>query len=480
MIAVTRKKKMLGLIGIFLLFLACYLLLTTVNKEKEDKDTSVVAFLTDADQITAVSFAAGGENFSFSDNSGTWAYDDDDTFPLNTSTLQSTLKSLSEISATRELTGVTDFDQYGLGTPAYEIYMTSSKDGEITLDIGDANNLTDSYYFRVNGGDSVYLVDSGIFDLFDCTLFDFITTDAIPSLTDVSSLTFDNGKETTFVQYPDGYDGWYSPLYTWFMKNGDDLTAADSDDVQSLITTISGLSWTSCVAYNVSEDDLADYGLDDPTGTVSVDYKEADSGKTDDKNFTLLIGDSIEKASADDSEEATTYYYAKTADSDLVYLISGDTAKPLLTADDTTCPVWDLCQFDRTILTNVDIADGDDTHELAITSDTGKDDDGKETTTYTYTLDGDSAKGDDFFDELDGIEGMKFTSTPEKADGDVVLTLTFHQGRKGFETMKMTFTQYDDDYYLVSFNGYDNLLISTDDFGYISDAVDGLVSSTDE
>lgn len=494
MITVTRKKKMLGLIGIFLLFLACYLLLTIINKEEEEEDTSVVAFLTDADQITAVSFAAGGENFSFSDDSGTWVYADDDTFPLNTSTLQSTLSSLSEISATRELTEVTDFDQYGLSTPAYEIKMTSSEDGEITLDIGDANSLTGSYYFRVNDGDSVYLVDSSIFDLFDCTLFDFIAADDIPSLTDVSSLTFDNGEKTTFVQYADGYDGWYSPLYTWFIKDGDDFTAADSDNVESLVTTISGLSWTSCVAYNVSEDDLADYGLDDPAGTVSVDYTETsyvDSGETDDdgntlydtntedKTFTLQIGDSIKEDSSD-SEEATTYYYAKTFDSDLVYLISGDTADTLLAVDDTTCPVWDLCQFDRTLLTSVDIADGDDTYELAITSDTSEDDDGEETTTYTYTLDGDSAEGDDFLDELDSIEGMKFTSTPEKAEGDVALNLTFHQGREGFETMKMTFTQYDDDYYLVSFNGYDNLLISADDFGYISSAVDDLVSSTDE
>jgi len=493
MIVLTRQKKIFGLIVIFLLVLGGYFLLTKINDQDEASDTSVVAFLTDTDEISAVSFSVDGESFSFRDDNGGWVLDSDSAFPLDASALNSALSSLSEISASRELTGVTDFSSYGLDDPAYEIKLTSSSDGETTLAIGDKNALTGAYYFHVNDSDTVYLVDSDVYDIFDRTLFDFIATDTIPSLTDVASLTFDNEEKTTFVQYPHGYDGCYSSSYTWFTKDGDALTAADSDDVESLVSTISGMTWTRCVAYNVGKDDLAAYGLDDPAGTVSVDYTETsyvDSGETDDdgntlydtntedKTFTLLIGDRFEE-NAGEGEEATVYYYAKTADSDLVYLIPGDTAEMLLAVDDTTCPVWDLCRFDRTLLTAVDIDDNGDTHKLSVSAKTAKDD-GEDTTTYTYTLDGESVDGGDFFAELDSVEGMKTTRTPEKAEGDVILTLTFHQDREGFETMKMTFAKYSDDYYLVSFNGASSLLISASDFGYISDAIDALVADGDE
>lgn len=495
MITLTRQNKLLGLVTVFLFLFCCYLLLTKINQEKEEADDSVVAFLTDTNQISAVSFSAAGESFSFREDNGSWTLSEDGDFPLDTSVLHTALSSLSEISATRELKQVTDFEAYGLDTPAYEVKLTSATQGKITLAIGHLNALTNTYYFRVNDSDSVYLVDASVYDVFDCTLFDFIAADSIPALTDVASLTFENGEKTAFVRYADGYDGCYSPLYTWFAKDGDGLTAVDRDGVESLITTVSGMTWAQCVAYHVDEDGLAAYGLDDPAGTVSVAYRETsyvDSGKTDDegntlydtdtgdKTFTLLIGDSVEETETDeDSGEAVTYYYAKTAASDLVYLISGTTAETLLGADAETCPVWELCQFDRTLLTAVEIDGGGDPHELSIkTKNDG--DDGKETATTSYTLDGSSVDGGAFLDELESIQGMKTTDTPEKAVGKTTLTLIFHQDRKGFETVEMTFAKYDADYYLVFFQGNSSLLISTADFGNLSDAVTALVNGANE
>ncbi len=496
MIPLTRQNKLLGLVTLFLLLFCCYLLLTKVNQEKEETAASVVAFLTDTDQISAVSFAAAGESFSFREDNGNWVFTEDNAFPLDTSALHTALSSLSEISASRELTKVTDFAAYGLSDPAYEIKLTSAAEGEITLAIGDLNTLTNTYYFRVNDSDSVYLVDSSVYDVFDCTLFDFIAVDSIPALTDVASLTFENGEKTAFVRYADGYDGCYSPLYTWFAEDGDGLSAVDGDGVESLITTVSGMTWAQCVAYDVDQDGLAAYGLDDPAGTVSAAYRETsyvDSGETDDegntlydtdtedKTFTLLIGDSIEETETDeDGGEAVTYYYAKTAASDLVYLISGDTAETLLNVDDRTCSVWELCQFDRTLLTAVDIDDNGDTHALSIKTKTGKDKDEEETATTSYTLDGNGVDGGAFLDELESIEGMKTTDTPEKAVAKTALTLIFYQDRKGFETMEMTFAKYDADYYLVSFQGNSSLLMSAADFGNLRDAVTALVAAADE
>lgn len=488
-IAWTRRNKLLLMVGVFLLFLGCYYLMVTINQKDETAaDTSVVAFTTDPDDITAASFINNGDTISFTQVNGSWVYDADDTFPLNEKALTSALNTISEVSATREITDVTDFSQYGLSSPTYEIKLTSSADGEITLDIGISNTLTSEYYFRVNGGSSVYMVDSSVYDVFACNLYEFIQSDSIPSLTDVTSMTFNNAAKTTFVHYANGYDGWYSDKYTWFIKDGDTLTAANSDDVDSLVTTISGLTWSSCVAYNVSDDALAQYGLDDPAGTVKVKYKETayvDSGETDEegntlydtetakKTFKLLIGDSIT------GDDGTTYYYTKTADSSIVYLISSDTAKTLLDVSETTCPVWDVCEFDRTALTSVDIAYGDNTYTLKVSNKSKESSDGEITTSYSYTLGGDDVDGGAFLDELESIQGMKTTDTPENATGDVDLTLTFHQTRDGFETMVMTFTKYSDDYYLVTFNGESTLLISTNDYGYITGAVDDLVGTSD-
>ena len=485
-----RGQKLLILIVVLGLCLGCYFLLTHLNKAKETAaDTTVTAFSVTADDITAVSFGSGDKAISFSKTSGSWVYDGDSSFPLNETALTKTVSTLSSISAGKEITGVTDFSQYGLDHPACEVTLTSSGAGETTLAMGAENTLTGTYYFRVEGKSTVYLVSADVYKVFDCDLYDFVKTDTIPSLTDVSALTFDNRNgTTTFVHYPEGNDAWYSAEYTWFRQDGDSLIAADSDSVASLISALSGLTWSSCVAYNAGDDELAAYGLDDPVGTVKINYTETaytDSGATDeegntlyntntaDKTFTLLIGDSV----AGDDE--TTYYYARPAGSDLVYLISGDSAETLLKVDDSTCPVWDLCKFDRTLLTSVKLSYNGSEASLKIKAKTATDSEGNETTSYTYKINGEKVDGGALLDDLDSIEAMKTTSTPEKAEGKAspALTLTFDQSRSGFETMVMTFTKYDDDYYLVTFNGSSALLLSAKDYGYIADDVEALLGS---
>lgn len=73
----------------------------------------------------------------------------------------------------------------------------------------------------------------------------------------------------------------YSDSYVWFL--GD--TVLDTELTESLLSAITSLSWAECANYNAS--DLAEYGLDDPTARVTVDYTDAEGERG---TFVLDIG----------------------------------------------------------------------------------------------------------------------------------------------------------------------------------------------
>lgn len=90
----------------------------------------------------------------------TWVVAGDSGFPLDSTQVE------SEISQLTTLTGISllpdsatkDLSQYGLDKPSLIITIQTDKSGTKTLDIGNANPITQNYWVKLDGGSQVWTV----------------------------------------------------------------------------------------------------------------------------------------------------------------------------------------------------------------------------------------------------------------------------------------------------------------------------------
>lgn len=137
------------------------------------------------------------------------------------------------------------------------------------------------------------------------------------NLVDMVVTTADRTYEVT-AETTDDTTIWYH------MENGNKI-AIDTTLTESLLDTISGMSWTSCLDYHATEDELTTYGLASPVLAVTVtyeNYSQEDTGEVDeDGNTVYETVTTTDTFSLEIGETVDGYCYAIIAGSNMVYWI---------------------------------------------------------------------------------------------------------------------------------------------------------------
>ena len=104
-----------------------------------------------------------------------------------------------------------------------------------------------------------------------------IAHDEVPSFDEVSSIHFDGPEAYDVVWQEYSEDNAYTVCSddVYYKQEGDDLLPLDTSAVEGYLSAISNAGYTEYVTYNVTDEELATYGLDDPEVTVTVEYTEA-------------------------------------------------------------------------------------------------------------------------------------------------------------------------------------------------------------
>ena len=95
---------------------------------------------------------------SFTKNDGEWVYDEDDGVRLNQSTIKSTAKEITGLTAVRKLSDPDEKADYGLDSSDYTVTYTAKDGTRGTIEIGDAAG--DNYYAMIQDSDAVYTISS--------------------------------------------------------------------------------------------------------------------------------------------------------------------------------------------------------------------------------------------------------------------------------------------------------------------------------
>ena len=440
-----------------------------IPDETVEETETIAVYTVAAEDIDPLAWDYEGESLSFG---SVWSYTDDADFPLQQSYLSAMTSAVSEITATKVIEAVDDLAEYGLDEPVCSITVTSG-DAATTIDIGDETSLDGLRYVSVGDG-NVYLVSSDLLTNFSYGLYDLVSIESLPDMSDLVSLRVERPSGTLVIDYLEDSGLAYTDRYSYFAEDGEDYVTLGSEPAYNFIYQITGFSWSSCVNYAADDEALAACGLDSPSVTVTVDYietTEVETNETDEdgnaitetrteeKSLTLELGDY-----ADDG------CYARIAGSDMVYLIDASICDSLLYTSISELEPAEILLLDWDGMTGFDISLDGETYSVSMEYSEDEND-------YLYTLDGESLDFDDVLDQIEALTNEGDASDASLSLGELI-SFTFRA--EGWDDVELVIYSYDSSTCVAVINGEVLRFTSRTDAEEICDAVSALLTAEAE
>lgn len=470
-----RAKRLYILFGVLVAVCIATVCVLQYEQKQEEIQTSGETILTlDADTVTALDWETETASLAFHKD-GSWLYDEDEAFPVSEEKINDLLAEFSDFRAAFIIENVTDFAQYGLDDPVCTIDVTAS-DTSYEIQLGDYSSMDSQRYVSIGDG-NVYLAVSDPLDAFDLELSDMIAHDEVPSFDQVSAIHFE-GSETYDVVWQEYTEDSAYTLCSddvYYRQEGDSLLPLDTSRVESYLSSISNGGYSNYVTYNVTDEELATYGLDAPEVVVTVEYTELDGESETSGTFTLSVSrDPVELAaqaaeealdeSASGTEEETITAYARINDSQIVYQISAGSYEELMAYTYNDLRHTEVLTADFSDVTGFDISlDGQ---------------------VYTITSQG---SGDDrvfyFGEEEPDISGLQsaltavnaddFTSESPSQKEELGMTVTLES--EAHPTVQLEFYRYDGEHCLAVVDGAPFALVARSAVVDLIEAVNAIV-----
>ena len=452
------------------------------KESEEDSEESTTVFTASTDNIKSLDFMVDDTETTFEKDDDSWVKKDETDFPVNQTTLDSAASAIASVDSDRVLEDVDDLSEYGLDSPSNTIKIVTKSDEEdgdditTTLYVGDENSSTSQYYVRKDDDEkTVYLIDSSCVEPFTKSLNDYAQMEDFPAISNTDTITKISVNGDNSYELSKDED-----TSTWSVKGSEDEEKADSATVSSLVSSFGSMAYSSLADYKC--DDKSKYGLDKPYATITVDYQEevadddtqdnttasseaadedassaeenSDDAKQDtesddedsseeetkmaDKQLTILVGNET-----DDSSR-----YVMVNDSNEVYTMSTDTLSAL--TDKSEEDFWDMTvsYVSLNSLGSLKVNYQGSDYKVNVSRETSTDDDGNDTETVTYKLNGsdlDETTFTTFYNKLINMTAQKRLTDKYEPDGDAELTATFTE--EDGDTQEVAYYSYDTNYY---------------------------------
>lgn len=464
-----RSKRLHILLGVLAAVGIVTFAVTQYEEKQEEIEASgEVVLEIDPAAVQTLSWEYDAETLAFHKD-GTWVYDTDEAFPVDEERIDELLGVFEAFSAAFIIEDVTDYSQYGLDDPVCTIGI-STGDTDYEIQLGDFSTMDSQRYVSIGDG-NVYLATADPLDYFDAALRDMIDNDEAPDFGTVEAIRFDGDQtcQIAYQEYTEDSSYTYCSDDLYFVQQEDAMLPLDTSRVEGYLDSISGLSLTDYVTYNVTEEELAEYGLDAPELSVTVTYVPEDSEQT--AEFTLHISrdpDEQAAAEAEDGEEDETEEeitaYARVGESQIVYQITGDSYKALMAAGYDDLRHYEVLTADFADVTGLDIT--------------------LEGESYTITAEG-SGEDKTFYygeEELDiadlqsALEDMGAASfTDEEPSQKQEISITVHLDNEAHPTVQIDLYRYDGEQCLAVLDGTPTSLVPRDMVVDLVEAVNTIV-----
>ena len=163
-----RTKKLYVLLGVFAALCALTLGVSLLEEQKEKIKNSkeVILEISDSD-VKSISWEYSSNTLAFH-KSGTWIYDEDETFPVDEEKILELIAPFEKLESSFIIEEASNLGQYGLQNPECTIQIeTELKTYEILL--GDFSAMDSERYVSIGDG-NVYLVSEDPYTVFEKVL----------------------------------------------------------------------------------------------------------------------------------------------------------------------------------------------------------------------------------------------------------------------------------------------------------------------
>lgn len=428
------------------------------KKAQEESESEVVElFSEDSTSITKLKFIIEKTEVVFEKENDIWYKEDESEFPVDQDILTDAANSISSVTSEIEIDDVEDLEQYGLDDPSNTITITTEDGVETIFKIGSENESVNQYY--VEKGDEknkVYLVDSTIIDPFMKTLYEYAKAETFPDITSDNIDKIEITENETFYQVEKDSDTGF-----WYVSDGTESEKADSAKANSLTSAISTLEYSSFVNYNCTN--YADYGLENPYGTIVVDYNEETENSEEMSSEENESEDNSDGASENDDskemiEKQLVLYVGDTAENDTRYVRINDSNEIYTIAQEnldtlfgkSVSDLWDMTVNYLSVneLDTLDIKIRSEEHQVSVSRETSENEDGEEEETLSYLLDGEQIDTNlftTFYNKLINLSGQRRLTEEFVPEEEAELYVTFtdvNQNQKD-----LGFYSYDTNFY---------------------------------
>ena len=183
-----QKIQLIIILVLLLIFAGSYLGLKQYNKVQDKKDSTdtYTALTLDKSAITGMKITMASGETDLVKKADAWVLSSDEAQKIDQDTVSTMLEDIEKITANNKIDNVSNFDQYGLKTPAIVVTITTSDGKQNIVNIGDYSDSTSRYYCRIGNDTTVYLVSSDLHTAFNKSQTDLIVKNSADSA-DVSS-----------------------------------------------------------------------------------------------------------------------------------------------------------------------------------------------------------------------------------------------------------------------------------------------------
>ena len=446
-----RKKKitLCVLLAVFaLVSITAVLVSRHEEKVEQIKNSGETILAIPADTVTALSWTNEEGTFSFTKGDA-WTYDDDSAFPVDEEKINDLLAQFEDFSAAFVIDDVEDYAQYGLTEPICTINITAGEE-TYTVELGDFSKMDEQRYVSIGDG-KVYLVSHDPLDEFGAVLRDMILDDTIPEFDTAEQIAFSGSESYTIVYDETGTSICADDVYFT------DDKPLDTDNVNEWMTALMSLDLTDYVSYNVTDEELQTFGLDEPTLTITLDYSSSDEDGTETGSGTLALhlsqnpaelaayNEAVENE-ADELPDVTCY--ARVGESQIVYQITQTEFDELTAVSYDTLRHQKLFTADFDTVTSIDVTLEGETYAFTYTPPEAEDDEDAE---GTWTYDNEEFDVYDLRTALRSLTAVSFTD--EQPTGQEEISLTLHLDNENFPTFTLALYRYDGENCLACVDG---------------------------
>ncbi len=467
-----RGRNMLILVAVLVALVAVIVVEQVVTEHVDSINTTdevIVEF--DQDDATAITWTYNGTTLTFEKVDGVWYDATDSDFPVDQDAIAAFLAYFEEVHACFVIDDVEDYDQYGLDDP--QCTVTITVDGEdIVISMGTYSTMDEQRYISIDDG-KVYLIEDDLLAYIVTDRDEFMQNDEIVSVAQLEELTV-TGEVSITVVYDEEGSYSYTDSYNYYMVAGGEYYALDDDAVEDFLDDLESVSLANYVTYTATDEDLAEYGLDDPAYTIVVkgtnevaseddEATETDEdAETEEVENTISFGvvETVEEGDDDDEEETvTTTAYLRVGDSSIIYELTSADFESIIACDYDSLRPTDVVSLDWDDVSSVIFTIDGETTEVTVMTwadyveayEIDEEDTDEEEATHVYLIGDTRLEFDDVKDALVGLEISSFND--ESASSTLELAFTVNVDKEDYPSVTVEIYQVDGENCLVVIDG---------------------------